>query len=135
MGANASQRFVGRMHRVVRIALLMTCCSSAQAEHDIEFVAEHLPEVAMDNRYASLPLGSSAISADQPWSFAVQAGYATTSSGELTIEGPMFSVGVDTRLSDRWTLGGFVFVDPLRLTGDHDFRPLQTLFAPDTPIA
>lgn len=88
----------------------------------------------MDNRYAALPLSSSTSIADQAWSFAAQAGFATTTSGNLTVEGPMFAAAANRSLSERWTLGGFVFFDPLRLTGDHELRPLQTRFSPDTPI-
>jgi hypothetical protein len=134
MGVLASHRFASEAHCAARIALLMSCCSSAEAAHDIEFVAEHLPEAAMDNRYAALPLASSASAADRAWSFGVQAGFATTRSGHLTIEGPLFAAAASRSLGDRWSLGAFAFFDPQRLTGNRDLRPLQTRFAPDTPI-
>jgi hypothetical protein len=107
----------------------------ARATEDIEFVAEHLPEVAMDNRYGALPLWHSAEASGDLWSFAVQGGYGTTRTGNLKLDGPMFSVGVSRQISPRWTLGGFAFLDTLSFSGNNDYRPLQTSFAPDTPIA
>ena len=49
---------MNRRYIVLLGALASTASVSARAEHDIEFVAEHLPEVMMDNRYATLPIWS-----------------------------------------------------------------------------
>lgn len=108
---------------------------SAAAKEDIEFVAEHLPEVAMDNRYATLPLWGTRFDESRPWSFAVQAAWSQVRTGELEIKGPMLSAAVRRDLSDHWSLNGFVFFDDLRLTAASEERQLQTLFAPDTPFS
>lgn len=114
-------------------ALLPTV--SAYAEEDIEFVQEHLPEVAMDNRYATLPVwtgsGETAGGLASNW----QAGYSSTSAGELSISGPLFATGVYRPLNERWDFGVFAFYDRLRLKADLEQRDLQTLFAPSTPIS
>jgi hypothetical protein len=109
--------------------------ASAHAVEDIEFVAEHLPEVAMDYRYGALPLWRSAETNGNPWSFALQGGYESIATGNLKLAGPMLAVAVSHPLSSRWTLGAFAFLDALRFSGDNDYRPLQTLFSPTTPIA
>ena len=108
--------------------------AGTHAAEDIEFVAEHLPEVAMDNRYAALPVFGEVSDGTNPLSVAIQAGYASTTTGELRIAGPMFSVALSRWLNPNWTVGSFLFFDDQRLSGDNDLRPLQTLFSPDTPI-
>ena len=64
------------------VVWLLFACGPAAAREDIEFVAEHLPEVAMDNRYATLPVWSARSAADG-WSFAAQSGFGRTSAGNL----------------------------------------------------
>jgi hypothetical protein len=120
-----------RISAVLFVAVFKT--ASANAVEDIEFVAEHLPEVAMDNRYGALPLWSSAETTGSVWSYAVQGGYESIGTGNLKLAGPMLSFAVSHPVSN-WTLGGFAFVDALKFSGDNDYRPLQTLFSPHTPI-
>lgn len=110
----------------------LLACGSAAAKEDIEFVAEHLPEVAMDNRYATLPVWNATRGTDG-WSFAAQAGFSRTSAGNLQIGGPMLAAAATRALSPRWSLSVMAFADALALSGGEQ-RQLQTLFAPATPI-
>jgi len=112
--------------------MALLACGSATAKEDIEYVAEHLPEVAMDNRYAALPLWNETRETDG-WTFAAQAGFGDTSAGNLRIGGPMFAVAAARALAQRWSLGVMAFADSLALSGGEQ-RQLQTLFAPATPI-
>jgi hypothetical protein len=112
--------------------VLLLACGSAAAKEDIEYVAEHLPEVAMDNRYATLPVWNPTRQSDG-WSFAAQAGFGATSAGNLEIDGPMLAVAASRALSQRWSLSVLAFADTLSLSGGEQ-RQLQTLFAPSTPI-
>ena len=107
----------------------------AVAAEDIEFVQEHIAEVPMDNRFAILPVWNSVGASERPWSFAAQVAMATTVVGNLEAAGPMVSVAAMRMLDRRWSLGALAFYDKLDLTGDHDVRPLQTLFSPNTPFA
>jgi hypothetical protein len=111
---------------------LLLACGSAAAKEDIEYVAEHLPEVAMDNRYATLPVWNATRQSDG-WSFAAQAGFGDTGAGNLKIDGPMLAVAGSRALSQRWSLSVLAFADTLSLSGGEQ-RQLQTLFAPSTPI-
>lgn len=128
------------MLRTIRgysICMLMPAlgvASLARAQEDIEFVAEHLPEAAMDNRYATLPLWNLTDSSEGA-AYQVQGAYARSTSGDLSIAGPLFSFSVRRPLGPNTQLGAFGFYDSLQLRADHDSRPLQTLFAPTTPIA
>lgn len=104
------------------------------AKDDVEFVQEHLPEVAMDNRYATLPLWSATSAGDDVRPIELQSAFSRTRAGNLEISGPLLSLGARWRMNDRWSFGAFVFYDDLHLSGDHEERDLQTLFAPSTPI-
>ncbi|MFC4309391.1 hypothetical protein ACFPN2_09890 [Steroidobacter flavus] len=114
-------------------ALALGTSGLAWAEHDIEYVQEHLPEVMMDNRYATLPIWNLG-TGEQRTAFQLQAAYASAGAGDLSIAGPLLSMSATRSLSSKTRLGAFGFYDPLRLQADHDSRPLQTLFAPETPI-
>ncbi|WP_161810982.1 TonB-dependent receptor [Steroidobacter agaridevorans] len=113
--------------------MALSMAAPAFAEHDIEFVAEHLPEAMMDNRYATLPVWDLGVPAEST-AYQLQGAYSSTTSGDLSIAGPMFSLSASRRWSEASRLGVFGFYDPLRLQADYDSRPLQTLFAPTTPI-
>jgi len=89
----------------------------------------------MDNRYATLPLWSqSSAAADAHWQFAPQVAYAKTQTGELTIDGPMISMGASRQVGN-WKLTGFAFFDDLNLKSGVDRRPLEVGFANDVPLA
>jgi hypothetical protein len=123
----------------VRLPAMLLACLVAQllpparagAPEDIGFVSEHLPEIAMDNRYAQLPLWSSCATEDG-YCPSLNVGYAATRSQTLSIEGPMFSVGL-THEAGRWSMTGFAFYDPLRLRSASEQRPLDVDFAAGVP--
>ena len=121
------------------IALGLWSTSASAAKEDIEFVAEHLPEVAMDNRYATLPIwganfGESGAALFGQHGLIAQAGFSSTRTGDLIIEGPLLSAALHWPLGDHWNLSGFMFYDDLWFSGQNDRRPLQTLFAPADPL-
>lgn len=125
-----------RRHQATAALLCaLAYASNVGAAEDIEFVAEHLPEVAMDNRFATLPVWSPAGEMSRAWSFTAQAAYVTTDTGQLNEAGPMLAIAASHAIDRRWSLGAFVFMDTLNLSGDRDLRPLQTLFSPNTPFA
>lgn len=128
-------RGAATLHAAAVLLLAYAVAAPVRAAEDIEYVAEHVAEVPMDNRFGTLPVWSSAVERDGPWSFAGQAGYASTNAGNLDVAGPMFSVAASRALDRRWSVGAFAFLDKLDLSGDRDVRPLQTLFSPDTPFA
>jgi hypothetical protein len=124
------------LKRSVALLLAIACTPAfkAGAAEDIEYVAEHLAEVPMDNRIATLPVWGPTGEGARAWSFAGQAAYSDTTTGNLKAAGPLFSVAADRFLDRRWSFGVFAFFDSLDLTGNHDERPLQTKFSPHTPL-
>ncbi|MDY6948067.1 MAG: hypothetical protein SXG53_20355 [Pseudomonadota bacterium] len=119
---------------LLSLICLLAAAAPASAKEDIEFVQEHLPEVAMDNRYATLPFWGGAVEDDGQPQLDLQAGYTLTGAGALKIRGPLLSVRGDWQVSGRWRVGALAFYDKLELRGDREERELQTLFAPSTPL-
>jgi len=112
--------------------LLVARCPAAS--HSFEFVAEHLPEVAMDNRFAVLPLWIGGTLPPESWQFTAQGAVARIESGGLTLDGPMVSAAAVWALDDRWSVVALGFFDALRFSGASDQRPLDTLVT-QTPLA
>lgn len=113
------------------LLLALLACASARADDkDIEYVAEHLPEVAMDNRYAMLPVWRSSAAGRG----ALQLGYSRTRSGELRLAGPMLASSWTWRPQGRWTATAFAFLDQLSFSGEGDLRPLRTVALPNAPL-
>jgi hypothetical protein len=106
----------------------------ALAKEDIEFVQEHLPEVAMDNRYATLPVWHGGANGADDKRFVAQGAYSFTNASALQIRGPLLSIGSHWNLRHAWQLTLFGFYDTLQLAATRETRDLQTLFAPSTPI-
>src|SRR5690349_14721794 len=103
----------------------------AATPEDIGFVSEHLPEIAMDNRYAQLPLWT-ACAVEHGYCPSLNVGYASTGSQTLSIDGPMFSLGLTHRVG-QWDLTGFAFFDPLSLRSGTEQRPLDVDFVSGVP--
>jgi hypothetical protein len=120
--------------RLIIAATAMSAAFAVEAKEDLEFVQEHLPEVAMDNRYGTLPVWSSTAATDRPFGVSIQTAFSSTGAGNLRMSGPMFAIGAHRRVNERWSVGALAFYDPLRLSCKREQRDLQTLFAPDTPI-
>lgn len=111
------------------LALLASAAARAD-QKDIEYVAEHLPEVAMDNRYASLPVWRSSAAGRG----ALALGYSRTRSGELRLAGPMLSGSWTWRAQGTWTATAFAFLDELAFSGEGDLRPLRSVALPAVPL-
>jgi hypothetical protein len=123
-----------RILHLPSLTLAILAHTACLAEHDIEYVAEHLPEAAMDNRYAALPFWGGSLIDASLWQVATQAAYTSTQVGSLSLEGPMLSASLQREITKGWQMAGFGFYDVLSLASQREYRPLQTLFAPMTPI-
>jgi hypothetical protein len=118
------------VHLVSKFTLAVLICGAARvhaAVEDMEFVAEHMGEIPMDNRYATLPIWGES-------RFSVQAAYARTHSQTLAIDGPMFSLAAAWPLAHEWALSSFVFFDNLKLSSGVEHRPLDVHFVDNVPL-
>lgn len=104
--------------------------------HSLDFVAEHLPEVAMDNRIASLPLWTRLNSAARhDWNFSVQGGYADIRANTLKFAGRMLSAAAIRPIGADWQFSAFGFIDEYRLSSGVERRPLDVTFARSVPLS
>jgi hypothetical protein len=118
---------------VLLAAVASASPTQAIAAESFEFSAEHLPEVAMDNRFATLPLWTGDTTRAESWQLTVQGAFARTTSGGFTLDGPMVSTAAERQLNDRWSVRAFGFFDQLQFSGGNDRRPLDTQFT-TTPL-
>jgi hypothetical protein len=126
MRASRAQVFAG--------VLFMAQAYLVSATHDLDFVAEHLPEVAMDNRFLTLPLDSASVLRDGSWGWGVQAGFAEIRSGSLSVGGPSAALIARYRLGSRWSLIGLGFLDTAAFSGSSAIRPLAPRFSDAIPL-
>lgn len=116
-----------RYSAIPAIASLVLLTTPVTAAESIEFVTEHLPEIAMDNRYASLPLWDDCGSSDP--CIGIQAGQQRTHAGSFAIDGPLLALSMSRPLGKTHRLTGFVFSDVFDLRGGTERRPLDITFA------
>ena len=109
------------------VALGLPAAHALAANESIEFVQEHLAEIVMDNRYATLPIWGTR--------YSTQAAYSKTETGGLAVDGPMFSLGGSRNIADDWQLSGFAFFDDLSLSSGIDHRPLEVQFIRGVPLS
>lgn len=122
--------FAGVAFVVIALCGVLAATTARADDKDIEYVAEHLPEVAMDNRYAALPVWRSSTAGRG----AVALGYSRTRSGNLRLAGPMLSASWTWRPDGRWSASAYGFVDWLSFSGEGDLRPLRTVALPAAPL-
>jgi hypothetical protein len=103
-----------------------------QAKEDLEYVQEHLAEISMDNRYATLPIWRTTGSESSRGT--AQAAYADSHADHLRLSGSMLAIAGHWQLAPNWEFGTFAFYDSYQLRSAHESRDLQTLFAPQTPL-
>lgn len=133
------RRAVPAMAVALSLAALAPRMATAAASEDIEFVAEHLPEVAMANRYSSLPVWSSLGQDGEPqasgrYTPGLMLGYSRTSTGNLSLAGPALGVSMRRRLGATWSATGFGFYDRATFSGRGDLRPLRTVAFTSVPL-
>jgi hypothetical protein len=121
---------------VAILALALPVGPAFAATESIEFVQEHLAEIVMDNRYATLPLWASpGAGSSTRWQLTSQAAFAKTHTGELNVDGSMFSFGVSRNIAENWRLTSFAFFDDLKFSSGVDHRPLEVQFTGGVPLS
>ncbi len=126
-----------RLRLAVGLGLLLVSRPLAAAlpnadEKDFDFLAEHLLESLMDDRFAALPLA--AAPGEGRWQPVVTLGYASTRADYQELSGPLFGVGAGYRLSPNRSLAAFGFFDQLDIGGKAAVDDLIPLFANDIPL-
>ena len=91
----------------------------ANPGEDFEFVAEHLPESAMNLRYLTLPLAAPSLSegARGQWQIQAQIAWGSNGSRFVDLDGGLFSFGATRAVGERWGLQAVGFYDAMRFSG------------------
>jgi len=102
----------------------------ANAPHeDVHFLAEHLPEVAQDARYFSLPWPGER-PAPGRWQPFVGLGWNSAKADFMKESGALFSFGATRGWSERSALTLFGFYDRFDVSGGSGEQVLRAPFAP-----
>jgi hypothetical protein len=115
--------------------LLAVATSASAATEDMDFVAEHLPEAAMDDRLLSLPLSYADNLPNREWSAQLEALASRTESGELRLSGQGVGAGLRRQLSRNWAVLGVAFFDRMTFSGDTEQRPVAPIFSASFPVS
>lgn len=131
-------RNLARRRAILLVTMVLSATGARAAKEDIAFVAEHLPEVAMDNRYAILPLWTQPVlHREGYWRFGAGMGYTRIRTGALSLGGGMLTLNAQRELAG-WQLNLFVFRDDLAFSGATEQRALNEPFVhapPAMPVA
>jgi hypothetical protein len=100
----------------------------------MDFIAEHLSEVAMDNRLLTLPMWYSGEPRARALDWQIETSYQRIASGGLKLDGAGFGLGMRRVLNDRWTVGGFAVFDRSAFDGTTVARPVAPLFSESIPL-
>jgi hypothetical protein len=124
-----------RTARAAPWILLVAATSAGAATEDMDFVAEHLPEAAMDNRLLSLPLSYADNLPVDEWSAQLQALASRIESGNLRLSGAGAGFGLRRQFGRSWAALGIAFFDRLPFSGDTERRPVAPIFSESFPVS
>lgn len=114
------------------------CCAlltwPVRAAVNLDYVVEHLSEVAMDNSLALLPLWSASEVSTSRWKGVAQVAYNDIESHSMTLSGSPISVAVSYRFRDRWSLRGAAFFNHGELSGTGFFELAPTFLVSQPPL-
>lgn len=115
--------------------VLLLMASAHAATEDMDFVAEHLPEAAMDSRLLSLPLDFADNLPRDEWSADLGALAQRIESGNVRLAGPGVGLGLRRQISQSWAVVGAAFFDHLAFSGDTEERPVAPIFSTSFPVS
>ena len=100
----------------------------------MDFIAEHLAEVSMDNHLLTLPVEytSDAAKGRTHWQLATT--YQRIKSGALELGGAGAGMSAIRGLNLRWSIGAFVFCDRSSFGGGTVARPIAPGFSNSIPL-
>ncbi len=117
------------------LALTMAAAHEASAAaEDMDFIAEHLAEVSMDNHLLTLPVeytGDAAVG-ETDWQLATS--YQRIASDALELSGAGAGIGANRTINPHWSLGAFAFADRSSFGGGAVARPVAPLFSDSIPL-
>jgi len=120
--------------RCMSVACAISVCfdANAMAAESFEYISEHIPEVAMDNRFATIPLHSRR---SESGSLMLQTAYSSTRSNNLQLTGGQFAFSYQLAVSRVWSLQLLAFDDEPGFSGGNVNLPMDPLFSRVIPLS
>jgi hypothetical protein len=130
---------MNRGHPILRIRFAQACCAavlawsacaaSADASHDIHYLAEHVPESGMDAHYQSLPWPAGRLTPGE-WQTSVDLSNASTRTDFIDLDGSMIAFAAATGAGERWGYEVLGFDSEMRISGGGGRAELGAGFLP-----
>jgi hypothetical protein len=124
-----------RIARTAQLGILFVATNAIAAKEDMDFVAEHLPEAAMDGRLLTLPVSYADNLPTAEWSAQLNALASRIETGNLRLSGPGVGIGLRRQLSRSWAAVGVAYFDRLAFSGDTEERPVAPIFSAAFPVS
>jgi hypothetical protein len=99
----------------------------------MDFITEHLAEVAMNNGLATLPLWQRSWKDPGLWQGFLSAGYSSIGAQEMNVDGYMLGLALERTLSPTWAIRGLLFADDSTVSGTPGVRELTPIFLKPLP--
>jgi hypothetical protein len=115
------------------ITVLSACEVTRGEEHDIHFLAEHVPESGMDARYMSLPWPGAQLAPDE-WQQIADVGTAHTRTDFMDLDGPLVALAAVHGLSTHWGYELLGFHGHFTLSGEAGRAPLTPSTLQGVPL-
>jgi len=112
---------------------LSLAATRAHATEDVDFITEHLAEVAMNNGLASLPLWQRDWRDKRDWRGYLIGGYNAISAQEIDVKGHLVGGAVEHLVSANWSLRGLLFEERATQSGTPGVRQLNPIFLNPLP--
>jgi hypothetical protein len=122
-----------RASPAIAAAAFLAVSPARAASEDLDFITEHLAEVAMNNGAASLPLWQRDWRETRAWRGYLSGGYHAIAAQAIDLEGSLVSGAVEHVLSANWSVRGAAFAESATLSGTPGVRLLKPIFLNPLP--
>lgn len=126
------------MKSIRALPVLILAATSSVAvgkQDDMDFIAEHLPEAAMDARLLGLPVSYADDAPPAQWSVQLQTLATRIESGNVALSGAGVGLGLRQQLARRWSVLGLAFFDRLDVSGSPEERLVAPIFSLSFPAS
>ncbi|HEV7667441.1 MAG TPA: hypothetical protein VGS22_02875 [Thermoanaerobaculia bacterium] len=108
----------------------------ANPGEDFEYIAEHLPESAMNLRYLTLPLAAPSFAGSdrEGWQIEAQVAWGKNAGRFVDLTGGLVGLGATRAVSERWGIQAVGFYDTMRFSGGSGRELWNPLFSRGIPL-
>lgn len=115
------------------VAGLLAGGAAQASTEDLDFITEHLAEVAMNNGVASLPLWQRDWRDPRGWHGYVTGSYGAVAAQDVDLRGAFVGAALEHRVAANWSVRGVLFDGRSTLSGTPGVRALKPVFVDPLP--